>query len=285
MRALVHRGRGYAPARPGTADRPLPGPGQLLVRVVTAGWPAGPPARPGIVGEEFAGTVERLGAGAYGWERGDDVLGHCPFGACAEYVAVDAERVAGRPAELPWAEAALLPLTAAGARAALDGLRVRRGETLLVHGAQVPAGRVAVRLALARGAAVVAVAPPAAQPALREAGAVPVGYGVGLGGRIRAAAPAGVDAVLDAVGRASGPLWPALAGGPGRVAALGPGRGGRSGAVAESAVLAELVELWQEGAFRVEPDVVVPLERVAEVERRAGDARAVVVTLVALRRM
>jgi hypothetical protein len=50
-------------------------------------------------------------------------------------------------------------------------------------------------------------------------------------------------------------------------------------------VLAELVELWQEGAFRVEPDVVVPLERVAEVERRAGDARAVVVTLVALRRM
>ncbi|MFC7185145.1 alcohol dehydrogenase catalytic domain-containing protein, partial [Kitasatospora paranensis] len=167
MRALVHRGAGSGPAGIGTAERPLPGPGQLLVRVVAAGWPAGRPARPGIVGEEFAGTVERLGAGAYGWERGDDVLGHCPSGACAEYVALPAERVAGRPAALAWAEAALLPVTAAGARAALDKLRVRRGETLLVHGAQAPAGRVAVRLALAGRAAVVAAARAAARPALR----------------------------------------------------------------------------------------------------------------------
>ncbi|MFC7182141.1 hypothetical protein ACFQMG_21585 [Kitasatospora paranensis] len=93
------------------------------------------------------------------------------------------------------------------------------------------------------------------------------------------------EKAADAAGRAAGPLWSALAGGPGRVAALGPVPGGRSGAVAESAALAELVELWEEGAFRVEPDVVVPLERAAEVERRAGDGRSVVVTLVALRRM
>ncbi|MFD9126767.1 NADP-dependent oxidoreductase [Kitasatospora sp. NPDC059571] len=273
MRALVRQGPG--PPRPGTAEVPPPGPGPLLVRVAAAGWPVRPGPAGGIPGEEFAGVAERLGAGAYGWERGDEVLGHCPYGACAEFVAVDADRVAGRPEALPWPEAALLPLTAGGAVAAVDALAVRRGETLLVHGAQAPAGRVAVQLALARGAQVVAVAPAAGHDGLRAAGAVPVGYGPDLAARVRAAAPQGVDAVLDAAGRAAGPFWPALAGGSGRVAAVEPPAGGRAGGSAESAALADLVELREAGAFRLVPDLVVPLEE-AVAAAVAGVLRSVV---------
>ncbi|MEV7178610.1 alcohol dehydrogenase catalytic domain-containing protein [Kitasatospora sp. NPDC093679] len=265
MRALEYPGPDGAAGAPRTVETAVPraGPGQVLVRVEAAGLPPADGAPAGVPGTEFAGVVVQLGPGTYGLEVGDEVLGHCPSGACAEYAAADADRVAHRPAALPWAEAALLPVTAAGVRAALDRLGVRRGRTLLVHGAGAAAGRAAVALALRRGAAVVAVAAEREHAALREAGAVPIGYGAQLAERARAAAPQGVDAVLDAVGPGTAPLWPELAGGPDRVASPVPPPGGRTVGAAESAELGELVELWEEGAFRLVPDAVLGLEEAA----------------------
>ncbi|PBC79697.1 NADPH:quinone reductase-like Zn-dependent oxidoreductase [Streptomyces sp. TLI_235] len=278
MRALEYPGPGSAAAAPRTVEAAVPraGPGQVLVRVEAAGLPPAAGAPAGIPGTEFAGVVVQLGPGTYGLEVGDEVLGHCPSGACAEYAAADADRVAHRPVAMPWAEAALLPVTAAGVVAALDRLAVRRGSTLLVHGAGSAAGRAAVALALRRGAAVVAVAPEREHAALREAGAVPVGHGVELAERARAAAPQGVDAVLDVLGPGSAPLWPALAGGPERVAVPTPAPGGRSVGGAESTELGELVELWEEGAFRLPPDTVLPLAEAAAYRAAGGGALAVV---------
>jgi NADPH:quinone reductase len=58
----------------------------------------------------------------------------------------------------------------------------------------------AVQLAALRGVTVVATASPPKHDLLREFGAVPVAYGPGLAGRVRAAAPGGIDAALDLVG-------------------------------------------------------------------------------------
>ncbi|MCU7824655.1 alcohol dehydrogenase catalytic domain-containing protein [Kitasatospora sp. DSM 101779] len=233
MRALEYPGPGGAACTARTVEAvvPRPGPGQVLVRVEAAGLPpvGGTPA--GVPGTEFAGVVVQLGPGTYGLEVGDEVLGHCPSGACAEYAAADADRVAHRPAALPWAEAALLPVTAAGVRE---------------------------------------------HAALRESGAVPIGYGAQLAERVRAAAPQGVDAVLDAVGAGTAPLWPELAGGPERVASPVPPVGRTVGA-AESAELGEMVELWEEGAFRLVPDTVLGLEEAAAHRPPGAGTLAVVV--------
>jgi NADPH:quinone reductase len=76
---------------------------------------------------------------------------------------------------------------------------VRGGDTLLVHGAG-GVGVLAIQLAAGRGARVVATASPASHDLLRELGAMPVSYGNGLAGRVRAAAPQGIDVAVDTVG-------------------------------------------------------------------------------------
>jgi len=77
---------------------------------------------------------------------------------------------------------------------------VTAGDTVLVHGGSGGVGAMTVQLAVLRGATVVAIASPARHDFLRELGAVPVTYGPGLAGRVRTAAPGGVDAALDMVG-------------------------------------------------------------------------------------
>ncbi|WP_220503206.1 zinc-binding dehydrogenase [Microbispora sp. H10885] len=79
-------------------------------------------------------------------------------------------------------------------------LRVGAGDTLLVHAAAGGVGTFAVQLARAAGATVVGTASERNHAYLRELGVIPVAYGDGLAGRVRAAAPGGVDAALDAAG-------------------------------------------------------------------------------------
>jgi Zinc-binding dehydrogenase len=75
----------------------------------------------------------------------------------------------------------------------------------------------ATQLAVARGIRVIGTASERNHELLRSFGAVPVAYGDGLADRVRAIAPDGVDAVLDASGRGELPLSIELAGGPERV--------------------------------------------------------------------
>ncbi|WP_127941331.1 NADP-dependent oxidoreductase [Nonomuraea polychroma] len=193
---------------------PQAGPGQVRVRVraagvqpfdaaVRAGWL--PPYMsevgfPRIPGNEFAGVVDQVGEGVTGVSAGDEVLGFSRLFSYAEYIVVDGTDVAHKPAGVPWEVAGGLTSGVQTAELALDGLGVKEGETLLVHGAAGSVGTAAVQIARMRGATVIGTAREVNHDYLRELGAVPVVYGDGLADRVRALAPGGIDAALDGAG-------------------------------------------------------------------------------------
>ncbi|WP_329180565.1 NADP-dependent oxidoreductase [Streptomyces decoyicus] len=234
MRAIIYNEFGGAEVLAlGHTDKPVPGPGEVRVKVVTVGvnpldykqrygwveqfYPTTFPAVPGL---EFAGVVDAIGDAegdgpdgdpADALAVGDEVFGLTSTGAYAEYaLAADIVR---KPAALSFEAAAALPVAGETAQRVLDLLGLRKGETLLLHGAAGAVGQIAVQLAVALGASVVGTASPANHDFLRSLGAVPVAYGAGLADRVRAAAPQGVDAVFDAAGQDALPVSIALLGG------------------------------------------------------------------------
>jgi NADPH:quinone reductase-like Zn-dependent oxidoreductase len=102
----------------------------------------------------------------------------------------------------------------------LKQLRVKAGETLLIHGAAGGVGTFAVQIAAAHGVTVIGTASERNHEYLRSIGAIPVTYGDGLLERVRSVAPLGVDAVLDASGRGEIPVSIQLTGKPERVLTL-----------------------------------------------------------------
>ncbi|MEV4149803.1 NADP-dependent oxidoreductase [Amycolatopsis sp. NPDC049691] len=188
-------------------DLPEPhaGPGEVRVRVkaagvqpfdaaVRAGWE--PPhlslGWPRVPGNEFAGVVDEGEL-----EPGTEVLGFTAVQAAAEYIVVPATDVTPKPPEMPWDVAGGFTAGTQTASIALEVLRLREGETLLVHAAAGSVGTAAVQLAKLMGATVVGTASEANQDYLRELGATPVVYGPGLRDRL---APLGIDVVLDGAG-------------------------------------------------------------------------------------
>ncbi|MGW5053501.1 NADP-dependent oxidoreductase [Actinokineospora sp. NPDC004072] len=192
---------------------PEPGPGQVRVRVRAAGVqpvdiavrqgfvPRGVEVRhPQVLGNEFAGEVDRLGPGATGFAPGDAVVGFAVLACYAEHVVVGVDQIVAKPPTMTFEQAGGLSGGGQTAHTALEELRVSAGETLLVHAAAGGVGTVAVQLAKDLGATVVGTASPANHDYLRALGAIPVAYGDGLVERVRAAAPGGVHAALDAAG-------------------------------------------------------------------------------------
>ena len=194
-------------------DEPLqPGPGQARIAVRAAGvnpvdwkmYSARPGADPALlpirIGLQAAGVSRRGRPGLPG-HRGRG--GHRLPGARRlrrRELVVPATSLVPKPASLGWPAAGGLMLTGVTAWHCLVAAGVAAGDTVLVHGGSGGVGSMAVQLAVLRGATVVATASPARHDFLRELGAVPVAYGPGLSGRIRAAAPGGVDVALDMVG-------------------------------------------------------------------------------------
>ncbi|GAA1891695.1 NAD(P)-dependent alcohol dehydrogenase [Asanoa iriomotensis] len=156
-------------------ETPVPGPGEVLVRVEAAalnaydwhvmrgdprlarlGW-GRPAPRARIRGRDFAGRVEAVGADVRQVRTGDAVFGDLGVasGAFAEYVCLREDLVAPKPANLTAEQAAALPLAGV---TALQGLaQVRPGQRVLVNGASGGVGTFAVQLAKAAGATVTAV--------------------------------------------------------------------------------------------------------------------------------
>ena len=218
---------------PGESPVPVPGPGQVLLRVHAAGvnpldWKIRrgfmeavfPVTFPHVLGLEASGTVAATGPGVTAWKPGDEVFGPV-VGGYARYALAGAAELAAKPAGLGWESAAALPVAAETGYRALELLGVKAGETLLVHGAAGAVGSLAVQLAVADGIRVIGTASEANHDYLRSLGAVPVSYGEGVFDRVRAAAPQGVDAVLDTT--SSGVLAASveLVGGTERVVTLG----------------------------------------------------------------
>ncbi|MGW2395883.1 NADP-dependent oxidoreductase [Kitasatospora sp. NPDC001664] len=200
--------------------RPVPGPGEVLVRVRAAGYnPADMHVREGfrkvpepmrphwplpvVPGSDLSGTVAALGPGVTRWEIGDEVFGLVNFpgrgAAYAEYATAPADHLARKPATLDHLTAAGVPLAGLTVHQFLfEHLAEHVRGTVLVNGAAGGVGHLAVQLARAAGAErVVAVASGRHREYLE-------GLGVDLfvdrlAGPV-AAAVRGADFVLDTVG-------------------------------------------------------------------------------------
>ena len=154
---------------------PVPGEGEILVRVEAAGLNradlamplrhrhgtgatgpaiAGPAiAGPAIAGNEFAGTVAALGPGADRFAPGDRVMG---FGASAfaEMTAVNHRHVFPVPDGMGWRDAAALPVAVETMHdAVVTNGRLAPGESVLFLGAGSGVGIVGMQIAKAKGAA------------------------------------------------------------------------------------------------------------------------------------
>src|ERR1700733_1025060 len=152
------------------APIPIPGPGEVLIRVEAAGvnradllQAAGRYAlRPGvspIPGLEVAGTVDELGPGAGHWKVGDTVCALLTGGGYAEYVAVPAVQCLPFPVGLDAIQAASLPETFFTVWLDVFDLGgLKPGETLLVHGGSSGIGITAIQLAKAFGSRVIVTA-------------------------------------------------------------------------------------------------------------------------------
>ena len=200
--------------------RPVPGKGQILVRIHAAGVNpldtkiaigAGAHARqelPAVLGLDLAGTVVELGEAVDGFTPGQEVFGMAggiggAQGTLAEYIAVDARLIASKPHALGMREAAALPLVFITAWEGLvDHANVRSGQRVLIHGGAGGVGQVAVQLAKARGAEVYATGSAGNLDFIRALGATAIDYQTQ---RVEAyveqfTAGEGFDIVYDTVG-------------------------------------------------------------------------------------
>ncbi|MEU8193021.1 NADP-dependent oxidoreductase [Microbispora amethystogenes] len=264
-----------------------PGPGEIRVHVRAAGvqpfdalFRSGqarsyiPATFPQRLGNEFAGVVDAVGEGVGGVAAGDEVVGWAMLASYAEHVVVPADQVAAKPAAMPWPEAGVLSASGQTAATALERLRVGAGDTLLVHAAAGGVGTFAVQIARAAGAAVVGTASERNHAYLRELGVIPVTYGDGLAGRVRDAAPGGVDAALDAAGTVEAlEVSAELVADRTRVGTIAyqpaADRIGvqRLSTERSTARLAGLVALWEKGELRVRIQEAVPVEEAARAHR------------------
>jgi NADPH:quinone reductase-like Zn-dependent oxidoreductase len=170
------------------ADRPVAGPGQVVVKVAGAAFnpadagirggylqQAFPVAFPHIPGYDLSGIITDIGEGVSGWSAGDAVVAFLPIGvdgAAAEYAAAPAETLAVAPRTVELADAAALPSTGLTAWQALfDQAGLTAGQSILVNGASGAVGGYAVQLATQAGATVTATGDPHSTDRLRSYGA------------------------------------------------------------------------------------------------------------------
>jgi NADPH:quinone reductase-like Zn-dependent oxidoreductase len=276
-------------------ERPVPGDGQVLVRVKAAGInPSEAVIRTGAVAELFpstfpsgqgsdlAGVIEEVGAGIGGFSPGDEVIGFSNNRASqAELVLVEAGDLAHKPKKVSWEEAGGLYVAGVTAWGAVHAVQPKEGETVVISGAAGGVGSLAVQLARRTGAGVVGLASESNHQWLKSHGVIPVAYGDGVADRIRAAAPGGVDAFIDTYGDGYVELALALGVTAERIdtivdfaaaAKYGVKTDGGTAAGPGATVLAELAGLIADGHLEVPIADVYPLARVreayTELERR-----------------
>jgi NADPH:quinone reductase-like Zn-dependent oxidoreductase len=265
-------------------DRPVPGPGQVLVRVKAAAinpgeakirsgalaqmWPA---TFPSGEGSDLAGIVEEPGPGVSTFAVGDEVIGFTDNRAShAELVVAEEADLVPKPAGVSWEAAGSLYVAGGTAYAAVRAVAPGPGDTVVVSGAAGGVGSLAVQLAKNAGATVIGLASEAHHEWLSSHGVVPVTYGEGVADRIRAASGGTVDAFVDTYGGDYVELALSLGVQPDRIDTIAnfaarekygvKTDGSAVGGTAE--VLAELAELVAKGQLEVPIAAAYPLAEV-----------------------
>jgi NADPH:quinone reductase-like Zn-dependent oxidoreductase len=224
MRAVAVAQFGADPVLVEVPD-PVPGPGEVLIRLtgasynpfdraITSGYlrERGPHVFPLIVGVDGSGTVVARGDGVARFDVGDAVYGqmvHSPYGegTYAEYVKLPAGGwIVPAPATVSLDEAAAVPTAGMTALALLDVADIGNGSTVLVVGATGGVGSFATQIAANRGARVIGTARGTAEKFVRDLGASDVvDYShEPIGEQVRSIAPEGVDVLVDCASDAAG---------------------------------------------------------------------------------
>ncbi len=176
MRAITQTRYGNSDVlRLAQVPRPVVRDDQVLIRVHAAGLDRGTehlmtgkpyavrlasgirrPRNP-VPGRDVAGTAVEVGAKVTRFSPGDQVYGVAP-GSFAEYAVTGENRLAHKPANLSFAEASVIPISAGTALQALtDAGKVQPGQSVLITGASGGVGSYAVQLAASLGADVTGV--------------------------------------------------------------------------------------------------------------------------------
>jgi NADPH:quinone reductase-like Zn-dependent oxidoreductase len=322
MKAIVRDAYGPADVlRLAEIDAPVAREGEVSVRVVAAGVDQGvwhvmvgmpyamrlagfgirAPKNP-LLGYDLAGRVEAVGSNAGSFRPGDEVFGTCR-GSFAEFAVTGADRLATKPEEVSFEQAAATPTSGVTAlQAVRDHGKVKAGQHVLVIGASGGVGTFAVQIAKADGAQVTGVCSAAKSDLVRSIGADHV---IDYSKEDFADSASRYDVILDTAGRRSlsdlrRALTPrgtlVIVGGEHagnwlgmrnqlRAAAVSPFVGQKLGffiTKQRSEDLEELRKLLESGAIKPVVDRSFPLDEVPEAIRYLRDGRArgkIVVTI------
>jgi NADPH:quinone reductase-like Zn-dependent oxidoreductase len=282
--------------------QPVPGPGQVLVRVRAAGINPGeakirdgllhsqfPATFPSGEGSDFAGIVAEAGPGVTGFAAGDEVIGWSDNRAShAEFVVAEAADLARKPAGVSFEVAGALPVVGFTAYAAVRAVNVSSGDTLVVSGAAGGVGSVAAQLGRIAGATVIGLAGPDNHDWLAGHGVIPVSYGDGAADRIRQVAEK-IDAFVDTHGDGYVKLALDLGVAPDRIDTIADFEAvGKYGVKAEgnaagasARVLADLAALVADGKLEIPIAATYPLSDVRDAYDRlaAGHIRGKIVLI------
>jgi NADPH:quinone reductase-like Zn-dependent oxidoreductase len=193
---------------------PVPGNGEVLVRVKAAGinpieskiregflavrWPA---TFPSGEGSDFAGIVDSVGPQVKGLAAGDEVIGFTNERAShAEYVLVPMEQLTPRPPHVPWEQAGALFVSGSTAYETVKAVSLKKGDTVVVSSAAGGVGSIAVQLAVNAGARVIGLAGEDNHAWLKQKGVIPLDHGGDMAEKIKAAAGGRIDAFIDTYG-------------------------------------------------------------------------------------
>jgi len=163
---------------------------------------------PVVLGKDFAGTVDAVGAGVSDYQVGDRVFGvvtkpYLGDGSFAEYVTVPtAVGLAKLPEGIDFAEGAALGLAGTAALQAVDAAEVQAGQRVLVVGATGGVGNQVVQLAANAGAHVLATAASDPERALvsKLGAATTIDHSADVLASVRQEQPDGVDAIIHLAG-------------------------------------------------------------------------------------
>jgi NADPH:quinone reductase-like Zn-dependent oxidoreductase len=290
------------------APRPEPAAGQVLVKVhATSVNPVDWKIRAGhlrgfreyllpfILGWDFSGVIEAVGAGVEEWKQGDEVYGHpniAATGTYAEYAVAPVGTFARKPTSLDHAHAAAIPLAGLTAWQALfDHARLASGQKVLIQAAAGGVGTFAVQFARIKGLQIAATASAANHALLRELGA---GQVIDYTATRFEDVVHNADAVIEAIGgEVRERSWKTLKKSGILVALIGPAPAQQTAdsygvrqalmwVQGNRAQLEEIGRLVDAGEVRPVIDTVLPLREAAQAHYRSqtGHARGKIVLRV-----